>query len=98
EALYLRDPDQNGVELYWDKPRELWPVDAKGHLQMYSKRLDLDNLLTEPAPEKPTESDIKNQRMRLQALSRWENEGGALPEANLSETNPEKIHPYNQGN
>ncbi len=92
EALYLRDPDQNGVELYWDKPPELWPVDAKGHLQMYSRRLDLDNLLTESAPETPSESDIKNQRIRLQALSRWENEGGALPETNLSETNPEKIH------
>lgn len=92
EAIYLRDPDQNGVELYWDKPRELWPVDIKGCLQMYSRRLDLDNLLTEPAPEKLSEIDIKNQRMRLQALSRWENEGGALPEANLSETNPEKIH------
>ncbi len=92
EALYLRDPDQNGVELYWDKPPELWPVDAKGHLQMYSRRLDLDNLLTESTPEKLSESDIKNQRMRLQALSRWENEGGALPEPNLSEANPEKIH------
>ncbi len=47
EALYLRDPDENGIELYWDKPRELWPFSADGELQMYTKRLDLDNLLQE---------------------------------------------------
>lgn len=47
EALYLDDPDQNGVELYWDKPRELWPFDAEGNLQMVTERLDLDNLLAE---------------------------------------------------
>lgn len=47
EALYLRDPDQNGVELYWDKPQELWPVTPEGELQMYSRHLDLDNLLLE---------------------------------------------------
>ena len=49
EALYLRDPDQNGVELYWDKPRELWPVDAQGELQMFTERLDLQSLLGEAA-------------------------------------------------
>jgi catechol 2,3-dioxygenase len=49
EALYLRDPDQNGVELYWDKPREQWPVNAAGELEMYTRRLDLDDLLREPA-------------------------------------------------
>ena len=49
EALYLRDYDQNGVELYWDKPRELWPVDADGQLNMGTRRLDLQNLLAEPA-------------------------------------------------
>jgi catechol 2,3-dioxygenase len=45
EALYLNDPDQNGVELYWDKPKETWPVDAKGNLQMITEALDLDELL-----------------------------------------------------
>jgi catechol 2,3-dioxygenase len=45
EALYLRDPDQNGVELYWDKPREMWPLDKNGHLQMVTERLDLEALL-----------------------------------------------------
>lgn len=47
EALYLDDPDKNGVELYWDKPRELWPQKADGSLEMYTKPLDLDNLLNE---------------------------------------------------
>ncbi|PZP57131.1 MAG: glyoxalase [Micavibrio aeruginosavorus] len=47
EALYLRDPDQNGIELYWDKPKELWPFDAAGELQMHTRRLDLDDLLRE---------------------------------------------------
>lgn len=47
EVLYLRDPDDNGVELYWDKPREFWPIDADGNLHMVSERLDLDSLLSE---------------------------------------------------
>ena len=45
EALYLRDPDQNGVELYWDKPQEMWPLTAKGELAMVTERLDLKALL-----------------------------------------------------
>jgi catechol 2,3-dioxygenase len=45
EALYLDDPDGNGVELYWDKPREQWPVDASGNLQMVTEYLDLNELL-----------------------------------------------------
>jgi catechol 2,3-dioxygenase len=45
EALYLRDPDQNGVELYWDRPREDWPVNETGELAMVTERLDLDDLL-----------------------------------------------------
>ncbi len=47
EALYLNDPDNNGVELYWDKPKELWKYEADGSLVMYTKRLDLNNLLDE---------------------------------------------------
>lgn len=47
EALYLRDPDQNGVELYWDKPRDEWPFDADGNLAMVTHRLDLKSLLDE---------------------------------------------------
>lgn len=45
EAIYLDDPDKNGVELYWDRPRNLWPVDESGNFTMYTKRLDFDNLL-----------------------------------------------------
>jgi catechol 2,3-dioxygenase len=45
EALYLRDPDQNGVELYWDRPKEKWPRTADGSLAMFTHRLDLDDLL-----------------------------------------------------
>ena len=44
EALYLRDPDGNGIELYRDRPVEEWPRDAAGNLQMTSARLDLDAL------------------------------------------------------
>jgi catechol 2,3-dioxygenase len=45
EALYLRDPDQNGVELYWDRPVEDWPRDANSGIAMFTKRLDLDELM-----------------------------------------------------
>jgi catechol 2,3-dioxygenase len=45
EAIYLNDPDQNGVELYWDKPREKWPIDANGNLQMITEALDIEDLL-----------------------------------------------------
>jgi catechol 2,3-dioxygenase len=45
EALYLRDPDNNGVELYWDRPQEEWPRTADGGLAMYTRPLDLDSLL-----------------------------------------------------
>lgn len=46
-ALYLDDPDRNGVELYWDRPAEEWPKDAEGNLVMVSDVLDLDDLLSE---------------------------------------------------
>lgn len=47
EALYLDDPDGNGVELYWDRPKELWPKKSDDSLDMYTKSLDLQNLLEE---------------------------------------------------
>lgn len=47
EALYLRDPDNNGVELYWDRPVEQWPRQANGELAMVTEPLDLENLLRE---------------------------------------------------
>jgi len=45
EALYLRDPDQNGVELYWDRPESEWPRDPNGEIAMFTKRLDVEDLL-----------------------------------------------------
>lgn len=45
EALYLHDPDGNGIELYWDRPRDAWPRDANGELRMVTERLDLEGLL-----------------------------------------------------
>lgn len=47
EALYLRDPDQNGVELYWDRPRDEWPRTPENELAMFTKPLDLEDLLAE---------------------------------------------------
>ena len=45
EALYLRDPDQSGVELYWDRPEAEWPRDADGSIAMFTRRLDLNDLM-----------------------------------------------------
>ncbi|MEX0751827.1 MAG: VOC family protein [Xanthobacteraceae bacterium] len=50
EALYLRDPDDNGVELYCDRPQKQWPYAPDGKLAMVTRRLDLEHLLAEPAP------------------------------------------------
>jgi catechol 2,3-dioxygenase len=62
EALYLRDPDGNGVELYWDRPPETWPRSPDGCLAMFTRQLDLQSLLREaqsepqarPVPQPPT--------------------------------------------
>ena len=51
EALYLRDPDDNGVELYRDRPPEQWPRTPTGELAMFTRRLDLNGLLQEVEPE-----------------------------------------------
>jgi catechol 2,3-dioxygenase len=45
EALYLRDPDENGIELYWDKPQSEWPKSADGKLAMHTRRLNVEELL-----------------------------------------------------
>ena len=47
EALYLNDPDENGVELYWDRPKELWPQKEDGSPEMFTRALDLRGLLQE---------------------------------------------------
>lgn len=49
EAIYLNDPDQNGVELYWDKPQEEWPHKEDGSLDMYTQPLDMAGLMNEIA-------------------------------------------------
>jgi catechol 2,3-dioxygenase len=47
EALYLNDPDENGVELYWDRPKEQWPKKSDGSVEMYTRPLDIQELLLE---------------------------------------------------
>jgi catechol 2,3-dioxygenase len=49
EALYLRDPDENGIELYWDRPEAEWPRDEHGGIAMFNAPLDLDDLLAQAA-------------------------------------------------
>src|ERR1700684_3771563 len=51
EALYLRDPDENGVELYWDRPKEVWPRTPDGKLAMHTGHLDLMALLAAAEPQ-----------------------------------------------
>jgi catechol 2,3-dioxygenase len=55
EALYLRDPDGNGVELYWDRPQEQWPRNKQGEIEMFTKPLDLKDLLRQaPSSDSPS--------------------------------------------
>jgi catechol 2,3-dioxygenase len=54
QALYLRDPDGNGVELYWDRPQDQWPRNERGELAMFTRPLDLQALLDEATPAEPT--------------------------------------------
>ena len=54
EAIYLRDPDRNGVELYVDRPARDWPRDAQGAIAMINTRFDLDRLLSEPPAPAPS--------------------------------------------
>ena len=73
EALYLRDPDGNGIELYWDRPRAEWPREADGTLRMVTERLDLNALLaaaTTPDPQRtsPYALMTEQNRSRLREL------------------------------
>ena len=75
EALYLRDPDGNGLELYWDRPRDRWPRTDDGAIDMITNRLDLDALLEEgrrprpaPAAATPASSVSAETRQRLNEL------------------------------
>jgi catechol 2,3-dioxygenase len=49
EAIYLNDPDLNGIELYWDRPREVWPKNTDGTVAMFTAPLDLEDLLAAAA-------------------------------------------------
>jgi catechol 2,3-dioxygenase len=60
ESIYLRDPDENGVELYCDRPAELWPRTADGKLAMYTRPLDLHGLLSEIREERPLPTGPKD--------------------------------------
>lgn len=60
ESLYLRDPDNNGVELYRDRPQEQWPHTAEGHLAMYTRRLDLRGLLAEIVSMEEAVADVSS--------------------------------------
>jgi catechol 2,3-dioxygenase len=53
EALYLKDPDGNGIELYWDRPRDSWPREADGSIRMLTAPLDLDSLVAELRSAEP---------------------------------------------
>jgi catechol 2,3-dioxygenase len=66
EALYLRDPDGNGVELYWDRPRDQWPRTASGELAMTTGPLDLEGLLrgAQPDAEGDARADVGAARRR----------------------------------
>src|SRR4051812_4367065 len=67
EALYLRDPDGNGLELYWDRPRPEWPRQSDGSLQMTTTRLDLKALLAEArTPAAPSTSQSRYELMSEQ--------------------------------
>jgi catechol 2,3-dioxygenase len=56
QSIYLRDPDDNGIELYWDKPKDQWPRTPDGKLAMFTHNLDLTRLLSEASTEAPLSS------------------------------------------
>ena len=74
EALYLRDPDGNGIELYWDRPRSEWPRDADGSLSMVTARLDLSSLAAAASAAQTQEAEspyalmTEQNRARLREL------------------------------
>jgi catechol 2,3-dioxygenase len=75
EALYLDDPEGNGVELYWDRPREVWPRDASGRIEMFTAPLDLRDLLEQvpggrAGPAAPAGTDVGHVHLRVSELER----------------------------
>jgi len=70
EALYLRDPDENGIELYWDRPREQWPRRPDGSLHMFTHPLDVDALLAEAPANRETAAPSAGAPRPISAESR----------------------------
>jgi catechol 2,3-dioxygenase len=72
EALYLNDPDWNGVEVYWDRPRETWPMNPDGSVAMFTAPLDLEPLLTATDAVEPVEpgTDIGHVHLRVSDVER----------------------------
>ncbi len=77
EAIYLRDPDGNGVELYCDRERAQWPREG-GEVRMETRRLDVDGLLAEAAKEGPSPLPPSEVQEALSALPGWEGDASRL--------------------
>ena len=82
EALYLRDPDENGVELYWDRPREEWPRTPQGEISMFTRQLDLHGLLKEVDDVKAGQQ-LGSQSSQLRPLHQLSLESGRRNEQQL---------------
>jgi catechol 2,3-dioxygenase len=78
EALYLHDPDGNGIELYWDRPRAEWPREADGSLKMVTTRLDLKSLASAAAAAQPTEEGSPYALMKQENRARLRELRGKL--------------------
>jgi catechol 2,3-dioxygenase len=72
EALYLNDPDWNGLEIYWDRPRESWPMNPDGSVDMYTAPLDLESLLGQNEGVDPNDpgTDIGHVHLRVSDVDR----------------------------
>jgi catechol 2,3-dioxygenase len=81
EALYLRDPDGNGVELYWDRPKEQWPRTFDGGLNMVTEPLDLEGLRKEAPDASSAAHGVKGNAALKQTFDKKTNEKGSSYEA-----------------
>jgi catechol 2,3-dioxygenase len=72
EALYLNDPDRNGIEIYWDRPKERWPMSPDGGVDMFTAPLDLDSLIAEADGADPVDpgTDVGHVHLRVSDVER----------------------------
>ena len=82
EALYLRDPDENGVELYWDRPKDEWPRTPQGEISMFTRQLDLNSLLKEIDPVNAGRH-LSSETRQLQPLQQLRSDSGSGNVQNL---------------